>query len=327
MPGQQRFPGVFRVFLLSLAALAACACATTDDRLTRLEGAQSQGQQVLDLRISHLEERVTAVETEMGQSKGAALAPEKDKAAPRAVAKGHARRSSEHLAASPVPLRSVEIGALETPSISYLPYSVRVPGAFSAPDASPVGAPVPAPTAPAAPSAAVPASLSHAAVGPAGPGLAPIRLDGAAPPAAASRPQAAPVAPVRAAAPAASKTGSAAYDAALALYSKGDYNRSNEAFAVFLRESSGSSLAPNALYWQGECMYSLGKYDEAILFFKDVASKYPKHAKAAAALLKAGYSYERLKDMENARFYWQILLDDFPGSAPAAMARKRMAAG
>jgi tol-pal system protein YbgF len=92
-----------------------------------------------------------------------------------------------------------------------------------------------------------------------------------------------------------------------------------------LRSSPESALAPNALYWQGECLYSLGKYDEAIMIFKDVAAKYPKHDKAAASLLKAGYSYERLNDKENAHFYWQILLDDFPSSAPAGMARKRMA--
>ncbi len=58
-----------------------------------------------------------------------------------------------------------------------------------------------------------------------------------------------------------------------------------------------------------------------------MVSKYPGHPKAAAALLKAGYAYESLNDGANARFYWQILLDDYPGSAPAALARKRMAQG
>jgi tol-pal system protein YbgF len=115
------------------------------------------------------------------------------------------------------------------------------------------------------------------------------------------------------------------YDEALSLYHKGEYARAGESFDSFLRSAPGSALTPNALYWQGECLYSLGRYDDAIMLFKDVAARYPRHDKAAASLLKAGYSYERLKDLENARFYWQILIDDFPASSPAALARKRMA--
>jgi tol-pal system protein YbgF len=116
----------------------------------------------------------------------------------------------------------------------------------------------------------------------------------------------------------------AAYDAALNLYYKGQYGESAKAFTDFLSRYPGTGLTPNALYWQGECYYSEGKYDTAILSFKDVAGKFPKHDKAAAALLKAGYAYAQLKDMNNARFYWQILLDDFPGSTPARLARERM---
>ena len=81
------------------------------------------------------------------------------------------------------------------------------------------------------------------------------------------------------------------------------------------------------MYWQGECLYSQGKYDSSIIIFKDLAGKYPKHPKAAAALLKAGFAYAQIRDMENARFYWQILIDDFPQSEPAKIARKRLAQG
>jgi tol-pal system protein YbgF len=117
------------------------------------------------------------------------------------------------------------------------------------------------------------------------------------------------------------------YDAALALYYKGEYGKALEAFQSFSRSHPGSTLAPNALYWEGESLYSLGLYDQAVMNFTGVVNRYPKHDKAAASLLKIGYAYERMKDMENARFYWQILLDDFPKSAPAALARKRLGIG
>ncbi|MDR0827989.1 MAG: tol-pal system protein YbgF [Desulfovibrio sp.] len=118
--------------------------------------------------------------------------------------------------------------------------------------------------------------------------------------------------------------GQSVYDAALALYHKGGYEKAAGAFKDFLQSSPQSSLAPNALYWIGECAYSRGKYDEAILTFKDVALKFPAHPKAADALLKAGYAYERLQDPGNARFYWQLLIDDHPKSPSAALARRRM---
>jgi tol-pal system protein YbgF len=110
----------------------------------------------------------------------------------------------------------------------------------------------------------------------------------------------------------------------LALYNKNNYTQAAAAFSAFLRDYPRSPLAPNAGYWLGECGYSTGKYGDAVIAFKDVASKYPGHPKAAAALLKAGYAYERMRDTANAHFYWQLLLDDYPSSGPAALARKRM---
>jgi tol-pal system protein YbgF len=117
----------------------------------------------------------------------------------------------------------------------------------------------------------------------------------------------------------------AAYASALALYEKSQLAAAEKAFSGFLQQYPQSPLVPNAMYWLGECYYSTDRMDNAIMIFKDVAGKFPKHDKAAASLLKAGYAYAKLGDMENAYFYWQILLDDFPGSAPANLARKRMA--
>jgi tol-pal system protein YbgF len=111
----------------------------------------------------------------------------------------------------------------------------------------------------------------------------------------------------------------------LALYEGRKPAAAQEAFLAFLELHPGSPLVPNALYWLGESYYAADKLDLAIMQFKRVAEAYPRHDKAAAALLKAGYAYARLNDKENARFYWQILLDDFPDSAPAALARKRLA--
>ena len=119
----------------------------------------------------------------------------------------------------------------------------------------------------------------------------------------------------------------ALYESALSSYHKGQYEKAQKAFAAFIEQHSGNALVPDALYWRGECLYSLGRYEQAIFAFRDVASKYPRHGKTPTALLKAGHAYAELKDMGNARFYWQLLVDDYPASASAGLARELLAAG
>lgn len=115
------------------------------------------------------------------------------------------------------------------------------------------------------------------------------------------------------------------YARALAMFEAGKSQAAQALFTAFLDAHPSGSLAPNAGYWLGECEYSLKHYDKAILAFKNVVSKYPKHPKAAASMLKAGYAYERLGDKENARFYLTALVEDFPKSEPAGLARKKLA--
>ncbi|MDR2892285.1 MAG: tol-pal system protein YbgF [Deltaproteobacteria bacterium] len=115
-----------------------------------------------------------------------------------------------------------------------------------------------------------------------------------------------------------------AYDRALATFDSGQAQGAEALFTDFMRLYPQSDLAPNAEYWLGECFYTQKRYGEAILAFQNVAAQYPEHNKAAAALLKTGYSYEHLSDPQNARFYLQQLLEYYPKSEPAPLARKAL---
>lgn len=302
--------------LWALLTLSFSACAgKTEERLESLE-ASARDQSIIDLRLTHLEQRVTHVESAIGELREGAAS-----SSSASFGQSRARRgkpSTERLAAAPVTLGTVPAGDL--PVVQSVPYL---------PSTDPLGAnPMPPP--------AVGVGVAPVNDPFAGPGLTTVPLVSGQASRSGLKPDGDTRQGARAVLPApstskptsssrSSGTGAAAYDAAYALYEKGEYAKAQQAFADFLSASPKSPLAPNAIYWQGECRYSLGQYDGAIIFFQDVINKYPKHAKAAAALLKAGYSYERLKDMDNARFYWQILVDDFPKSAPAALARKRLA--
>lgn len=115
------------------------------------------------------------------------------------------------------------------------------------------------------------------------------------------------------------------YQAALTALTGGRPQAALGQFREFLASYPGHPLAPNAAYWLGECRYSMKQYDEALAAFKDVVAQYPRHDKAAAAMLKAGYSYALLGDVANARFYLEMLIKDFPSSQPSSLARARLA--
>ena len=289
----------FRFGVLLGASLLFTGCSTADKRIGNLEG-QMQNMQVLDLRLSNAEERLTKVEGEVVAMKEA----------PAPISRTAAAPPQPVTVAQPVPSPAP---VQEVPQ----PYESTYTGGRKV-EPRPAASPPPPITAPADP-AEKPAPVNPSGDKPV-PAIVPVSM-------AASAPAAAKETSARAVSPAAPKTGTGAYDAALALYYKGQYAKAQEGFSDFLRQSPSSKLAPNAMYWQGECQYSQGRFDSAIMTFKDLAGKYPKHPKAAAALLKAGYAYAQMKDMENARFYWQLLIDDFPKSEPANMARERMAQG
>ena len=127
-------------------------------------------------------------------------------------------------------------------------------------------------------------------------------------------------------APSTGKPAEQAYKRALSAFEAGKAEEALTQFTAFAQANPSDPLVPNALYWTGECHYSRKRYAEAIMAFKDVVGKYPKHPKAAAAMLKAGFAYERLQDLPNAKFYLETLVQDFPGTEPAALAKKKLAA-
>jgi tol-pal system protein YbgF len=92
-------------------------------------------------------------------------------------------------------------------------------------------------------------------------------------------------------------------------------------FERFLKGHPQHPLAPNALYWSGECLYDLKDYAGAVLAFKEVAAGFPEHPKAPAALLKMGYSYLGLNDPQNARDYLGRVERLYPESEAAPLAR------
>lgn len=173
--------------------------------------------------------------------------------------------------------------------------------------------------APEAPKAAETDTMAPASAPASGPASAPAPAMAAAP--AAEKPAVADTAMVGDASGGPEKL----YEEGLTLVRAGDVEKGRKLLDQFIGDNPNHALVPNALYWMGETYYHEKRYAQAVLTFKEVVRRFPKHDKAAASMLKTGFSYEQLGDKSNARFYLQTLVEDYPSSSSAEMARKRLA--
>ena len=112
------------------------------------------------------------------------------------------------------------------------------------------------------------------------------------------------------------------YDRVMEEFKHRDYEAALAGFRFFLELHGQSSLAANAQYWVGECQYRLGRYREALKSFHHVVSYYPLSPKLAASTLKIGQTYTKLKDHDKARMMYERVVDQYPESAEAELARK-----
>lgn len=117
----------------------------------------------------------------------------------------------------------------------------------------------------------------------------------------------------------------AAYKAAFDLLKEGRYQKSITAFHAFLKRYQSGSYADNAQYWLGEANYVMRKFDQALLEFDKVVTVYSDSSKVPDALLKMGYTYFELQQMDKAKVTLEALIKRFPDSAVARRAEKRLA--
>ncbi len=114
------------------------------------------------------------------------------------------------------------------------------------------------------------------------------------------------------------------YDRVMEEFKHRDYEAALAGFRLFLEIHGQTALAANAQYWVGECQYRMGRYKEALKAFYNVVSYYPLSPKMAASTLKIGQTYSKLKDQEKARMMFERVVDQYPDSPEADVARKAL---
>ncbi len=114
------------------------------------------------------------------------------------------------------------------------------------------------------------------------------------------------------------------YRKAYELTTKGKYEQARKAFESFVAKYPTHQLADNSYYWMGECLYAQKRYLEALQAFQTVIRDYPDGNKVPDAMLKTGLCYQNLGEMAHARRVLDQVVEMYPQSAPARVARERV---
>ena len=90
----------------------------------------------------------------------------------------------------------------------------------------------------------------------------------------------------------------------------------------FIDEYPEGDLTVNAYYWLGEVYLVKPQLEQAKQAFTIVATRFADHRKAPDAVYKLGVTHDRLGEEEQARRSMQTVIEDYPSSSAADLARK-----
>jgi tol-pal system protein YbgF len=116
------------------------------------------------------------------------------------------------------------------------------------------------------------------------------------------------------------------YRDAYETYQKGNLEDARRRFEAFLKQYPNTELSDNAQFWIGETYYLKRDFEKAILEYEKASTKYPEGDKVPAALFKQALAFSELGDKTNARSTLRKVMERYPHSDQADMARKRLEA-
>jgi tol-pal system protein YbgF len=114
------------------------------------------------------------------------------------------------------------------------------------------------------------------------------------------------------------------YKDAYETFHKGDLEGARRKFEAFLKQYPNTELSDNAQYWIGETYYLKKDFERAILEYEKAIVKYPEGDKIPAALFKQALAFLDLGDKANARNLLKRVIEKYPRSEQAEMAKKKL---
>jgi len=116
------------------------------------------------------------------------------------------------------------------------------------------------------------------------------------------------------------------YKDAYDTFQKKDLEGARKKFEAFLKQYPNTELSGNAQFWMGEIYYQKKDFEKAILEYEKAITKYPEMDKVPAALYKQALAFLELGDKGNAKNLLKRVVQRFPRSKQAEMAKKKLEA-
>jgi tol-pal system protein YbgF len=121
------------------------------------------------------------------------------------------------------------------------------------------------------------------------------------------------------------EAGRAIFQAAVRDRSLGNNDLARQGFREFLAKYGQSELADDAAYDLADLDYADKLYADALAQFQAVLTRYPRSELAPSASLKIGYCQLEMGRTEEGRKALEQLIDRYPSSEEAGLARDRLA--
>jgi len=114
------------------------------------------------------------------------------------------------------------------------------------------------------------------------------------------------------------------YEQAVAVLRKKQYDDAILQFKDLVTRFPQSSYADNAVYWQGEANRVTRRFSQAVNEFEALIKTYPKSAKVADAYFKLGISHYQLGHFKEAKQAFKSVQTKYPSSSSARLAEEHL---
>lgn len=105
----------------------------------------------------------------------------------------------------------------------------------------------------------------------------------------------------------------------------GDPQGAMAEFRELLARHSGDALADDAQFGMGECLFQMGRHEEAIAEYRKVAESFPYGDRVPAAQLKIAFCHLAMEKRDLAMVQFRTVSESYPGTEAATIARQQIA--
>ncbi len=106
-------------------------------------------------------------------------------------------------------------------------------------------------------------------------------------------------------------------------FDDGEYDAAAESFGSYLKTPKVKKLE-EAIFLRGEAYFNLKEHKKAIIEYSKFPEKFPHSVRMPDALYKIGLCFDALGMKDDAKGFYQELIEKFPKSAEAKKARKKV---